>query len=663
MVGTFHHYIDGTEVEEPTGWKDIVEEVFRDLKERIIYARYPSSVTFMGSGYAVLRNGFEDALCESMTYRLTQECEQGERGIMDGVIYLTDIKWNLSKCSAETPITDTTIGATVLNNLKIPVSPTSVNSKNAVAIAAAPLIDLEVFDPSAAVGVYEPDTRIAFDWLDCIRHCVRYMTDGSCDVTSDWYDALPDDEVYCIANGVNIRTFGAGDSAPVYTFQDLYASMWKAHNLMAALEYSGTGAPILRIEQESYFWGAAGAVEFLNVDDIEQSVDTDRLYATVKLGSEGAIKNADNVLSLPYLILRGFSKEEYHLAGQCNTDNSLDLSNPFVIDTNAIENAVVNNDDANDEEVFMIQYDRSTNQAVKAPYLNNVGVPYLYNQLLQNQLVMARWEVQATGVSYFGDLTTGFQAEHTTGPQSTGPIIAFAGTVTANAGPALTFDDDSTPPNNDPGGNWNTGTNRYTAPGQGYYEWTFEGQVTVTAFTSTGTPPSFPRVGVRAVFNIYDSGSTLIYTSQVETALLPPFTPPSGAPPGNFTFALTSGAVMSATDYMEVELFYLTQTPATPPQTITVRLENGYNLRTSFVAEGGGEFNPVDPDEYHVVKLSFNKALDVDTWEGMKASYADAIGVSPDTGTPRLGYVSNIRRTLYNGETEWELLMNRKGKI
>ncbi len=660
MVGTLRHYIDGTLVEEPSGWEDLSEEVIRDLKNRIIYAKYPNSVTFFGSGYALLREAFELNLCTSLTYLLTFECGQGEQTVAKGVIYLTDIVWNLSKCSADTPITDTTVGATVLNNLKVPVSPTSQYSKNGVEIVAVAPIDLELFDPTDPVGTYLPDTRVVFDWLKCLKHCVAYITDNTCQVVSDWYDGLPDDQVSAIANGVHVRTFSASDAAPVYTFTDLWEAMWKAHNLMAALEYDTSGNPYLRIEPESYFWGQPGAIQFLDIEDLEQSIDTDRLYATVKLGSEGAIKNEDSVLSLPYLNLRTFANEEYHLAGQCNTDNSLDLVNPFVIDTNAIENAVVNNDDANDEEVFMFQYDRSTSKAVKSPYLNNVGVPYLYNELWQNQLVMARWEVQANGVSQFGTFATGFRAEHTTGGTVTGPLAAPAGTVNQTIGPTLDFNDDTNPPNEDPGGNFNAGTSRYTAPTQGYYQFQFDGNVSVVAFTTSGTPATYPRISIRAVFNIYDSGATLLYsTEQATPQLNNTFSPP----PADIPFSFVGGGVMSATDYLEVEIWYDTQTGFTPTQTITVELDNGYNLRTIFVAEGGGSFNEVDPNEYHVMKLKFSKSLDVDTWQAYKGNTADAIGVAPDSGALRFGYVSSIKRTIATGKTEWELITNRKGKI
>lgn len=657
MEGELRHFIGGTLVEEPGGWQDFKEEIERDLSDRIIYPKYPVSLRFVGDGYSLLRDAFEQSYCTSFDYLVEILCPGGWRPAASGVIYLTDIKWNLSKCIADTPITDSTVGAMILNNKDIPVYPSAELSKNAVAITPVSAIPLLVFDPNAVVGTYLPDVRIAYDWKDAMNHLVQFITDGQVTVESDWYDRRG--TRYAMLTGLNLRTFGGGDIAPQFNFKDLYAAMWKPFNLFAGLVYDGTGSPVIRIEEEGYWFGNPGTIVFPHTEDLTQEIDTERMYAKIQAGSQNAVKNEDNdpIYSLPYLIMRTFSNEEYPVKGQCNTNTALDLRNPFVVCTNAIEDACINGDDKNDDEVFMIEYDPITFEAVKADYLTNAGVPYLYNEDLQNQLVVNRWNLQASGVNYVGSLSPGFLAEHTTGALVSG---AFAvplplGSTASYAGPSLTFDDDSTPPNNDVDGNWDTALNRYTAPTQGMYIF----NVTM-GFGIFAPPQALNEIRIRLVFNHYDSGGTLLtFSEQV--------TPYTTNPLPSYSLSNTNGFIMNTGDYATVTMFYdlrRTWSFSIPSDTrVQPILFNNYTIGTSFVAQGGGQFEEVDPDDYYATKLTFSRHIDTETWAGLRDDYTQAIGVSPDASTLRNGYIRSASRTVYNGETEWELLANRQGRI
>ncbi len=96
MAGELRHFIGGTLVEEPGGWRDFKEDIDRDLQDRIIYPKYPISLQFVGDGYSLLRDAFETSYCTSFAYVCEINCDGGWQTAATGVIYLTDIKWNLS---------------------------------------------------------------------------------------------------------------------------------------------------------------------------------------------------------------------------------------------------------------------------------------------------------------------------------------------------------------------------------------------------------------------------------------------------------------------------------------------------------------------------------------------------------------------------------------
>ena len=696
MEGEVRHFIGGTLVEEPGGSLEFKEEIERDLENRIIYPKYPNSLQFIGDGYAILREAYEQGYCTSFAHRCEIDCG-GWRLASEGTIYLTDISWNLSKCIADTPVTDTTVGATILNNKEIPCYPTSDKTKNGLDMTPVTAIDLEVFDPQAAVGVYIATTRKAYDWLECMDHLVRFITDGNVTVVSDWYDALPDEERYAMVSGVHLRTAGTNDRAPAFNFKDLYEGLWKPYNLMAGLEKTSTGSPVIRIEQDSYWYGNQGAITFMNTEDLIQEINTDRMYAKIKMGSLNAIKNEaqEPEFSLPYVGLRTFCKEEYHIEGQCNTNNTLDLTNQFVLCSNAIEAAVVDDDEKNDEEVFMIQYDRGTSQAVKDDYLTNAGVPYLYNVKVLNQEIINRWSLQASGASYFDEVDAAFLAEYTVGPtvvythSETYPTLLnpFTGADLVNT--YWQFDNDYTAPNYDTGNNYGNGTapgspvslanSRYTAPTQGLYVFNIGITYAITINNNTGTDAGC-RWGIQpwAYVEQYDATNVLLNTYTLDWNDYP-----WNFQPGNYDHSAPVGIYLQAGEYVRVKirlqvqynLLFPTETsqgvwacnasPANfpPVTTIEARVLRGTRFSTQYVASFGGLINDVDPDLYYVALLKFSRHIDTDTWEDLRDNYTQGIGVGALADDLRRGYIRNASRVVSSGATEWELIANRTGKI
>ena len=702
MEGTLRHRINGNLItDEPGGWSDFTEDLLRDTEERIIYLKYPNTLLFVGDGYQTLRQLFLDGFCTEATYQLEQFCNGGWQVLCDAAIIIADIKWNLSKCTADTPITDTAVGGRILNNKSVKTFSLAELSKSGVAITPVPKIDLEVYDPAASEPTYIGTTRIGYDWKLCMQHLIAFITDGEVGFRSDWYDALPDDERFCLVNGVNLRNASIEARPPEYNFKDLWELAWRADNLMAGIEQTQTG-PVFRVETEDYWYGNDGTIVLLSQEDLEQSIDTDLLYGSVNMGSEAAIKNEAiaSKYSLPYVGLRTFSEESYALEGQCNTDNALDLVLPFIVCSNAIEDAVVNNDDGNDDEVFVIQYDRTTSKAVKRSYLTSDAEPWLYNERFLNLNVVRRWRLPASGVTYFADEDAAFRAERTIVGGSYDQRIDTQGELgVVQVDQIFRFDNDYTPPNFDISDVWGNGTtpgnpvsqadSRYTAPARLLVGFEIGQVIRVTDYEKGIGFPAGPSINdffVLPTIKVrhYNSAGTLLneYVRTVapigsqfsDSAFFPPL-----RAVGTYTNIMFQEVYMQANDYVEVWFkgeTWLQRNPFTrtvqfnqqpvPPNSgnrpehyIRYELSEGSYVRTVYVATFGGEVVTGSPDEFYSTKLEYTRHIDNVGWGVIRSNFADAIRVAHDEETVRRGYARNVSRKLASGDTEWELIANR----
>lgn len=703
MEGTLRHSLNGSVItDEPGGWAEFTEDLDRNLDERIIHLKYPNTLLFIGDGYWILRGLFEEGYCNDVDYQLEQFCNGGWQVLCEGRIILTDITWNLSKCTADTPITDSTVGALILNNKSVKVFPLATLSKNGVEITPVPIIDLEVYDPAASEATYIGTTRIAYDWKLCMTHLLSFISDGEVGFRSDWYDGLDDDQRFSLINGVNLRTAQVDTRPPEYNFSDLWEFAWRSDNLMAGIEQTDAGS-IFRVETEDFWYGASGSIILLSQEDLEQSIDTDLLYASVNMGSEGAIKNEAIAakFSLPYVGLRTFSEESYALKGQCNTDNALDLKLPFIVCSNAIEDAVVNNDDGNDDEVFVIQYDRSTDKAVKTSYLTSDAEPWLYNERFLNLNVVRRWKLPASGVTYYADEDAAFRAERTVVGGSYDDIFNTFGAVGSTQIDArFQFDNDYTLPNFDTSNVWGNGTtpgnpvsnanSRFTAPARLLVGFEVQQIIRVTDYVvPSGVPFTFlHRVYVLPTIKIrhYNSANVLL-NEYVFTVASPGQAWSSGVLPpisatGEYANTVTQEIYMQTNDYVEVWFkgetwiqslgvgnLRLSVQQAQGPYPITsgtipehyVRyvLAEGSYVRTVYVATFGGEVITASPDEFYSTKLEYTRHIDNVGWSEIRSNFAGAIQVAHDQITVRKGYARAISRKLYSGDTEWELIANR----
>lgn len=671
MDGIIRHYLDGIEVTEPKGWRDFTEELDRDIKKRLINTKYEATLTFVLDGYSHLDTAFRDnGYCAEVAYEATHECDGTSIPITRGVIKISDVVFDETRCEAEASVVDDGIGARIIDNEEIPVSPDSVLSKNGNPIDDLSSIDIEVFDPQAAAGTWIGTTRRMWDWYDAMVHALAYITDGEAAVQSDWYAALPDSERYAITTGFEMRTAAGSEQRIVWDFKRLFNEIAIKYDLWIGIERDVAGNPVIRIEPDSYFYSATVAMVHPDIQGLKRSTDPDRRWAKVSVGSDTAIKELGSGFSLPFLVLRGFTKEEFHFQGVCNTSTNLDLVSEWVIDSNVIEDAVVNGNDEYDSDIFIVQYDRSTNRAVKGDYLNPGNGPYLYNEGLQNSVVLGRYALPSPVGAVFNTTDLSFQATRTS---SSGPEF-YTPSVGISAISIFQFDNDFTAPNFDTSNAWGNGTaqgnpvsqanSRYTAQADGYFEfdvtlnWSIVSNI--PQLFNIGPIPQRAYMSIRLIAQVerYDSGN-----NQIDAVAFT--TPDYEYVPGAYSLSQSFGFSMNTGDYVQVRYRYeytllaLQPVFAGPspgpfnPIGVTVRADSSSVIRTSFVT-GGGYVS--GSSQGRIITYEYSRFIPTRTWVSLTSNPKQSIMLGPGPNADRTAHVLSAKRNVATGECEWKLI-------
>jgi hypothetical protein len=649
---SFTHYINGIPVVEPKEWRNFEQEIVRDLERRTISTKYPGSSTFTRGAYRMLRDMFVAEDCGIVEYQCTETCAGQTLLVVTANIILADCKWNLNRCEVECSLVDDGVDARITNNRGIPISPTADRSKNDVPIDPVGGIGIGMFN---TVNGNPISGRIMYDWLECMQHAVQYMTDANVTLVSDWYTNLPDEERYAITTGFQIRTADTTQigTRVVYKFEDLFMEIAKKYNLWLVVERDVNGIPVVRIEQEGYTFADVPAAQFEYQDNLIQSVDREQLWARVDVGSENALKNQGAVQSLPFLVLQGFSTEEFHFETECNTDAVLDLVNKWIIDTNTIQ-VILGGDSSHDEDNVIIQYDRSTNEAVSSDWYNPLGLPSLYNERLMNINVLNRYDLPSNVGVFYSALDAGFEARSNAAgtPVTDTTTTSTIGTYANAAFPDIILD---------PGGNY--APSDYTAPAQGFYVFEVRRLWEVTENTF---PVVVPDVQKRAISKIallrYNSSNVLQAIAEFSSSGLVQ-EPGVFTPAGNYLHSVTQGFVMNAGDYVRVQFRFDFTSGFDPAAsgTITANDRPESIFGTSFVATGGGVITNIDPQDARVIVYEFDRITSAARWKALTNNPTLAIDVAPDTDLKR-GHVKSAKRNIYKGTTSYSLICKRSQK-
>ena len=665
----FNFYIDGALIDGPDGFQDFTEELFLDSEKRILRFDYPIQLTFVGNGRDALEAKYQENLNSFVTLQIRDDRFNENKLVGNCIIRMVDCEWNLNKFTVLCDINDATYQSRIFNNLKSEVYCGAEKTISGEDMPKILPIELAVFNVNS--GVYLADTRKAFDLKDVFSMVIAYLSDNTVGFESTWYDELPGNERIAIATGLNLRTPSSPQNT-LASLQRLFDNAWKKYNLYLIITDPLTN-PILRLETAAYLFQSENVIQIQNVADLKRSLDFDQMYSTVRLGSTEFIRDYDTAFGLPYFQFFGFSEETYTISGINGGSNELDLVSSYVIDTNVIQDIVMNGSDEYDDDMVFVQYDLATSQAVRGLYYLD---RFLYNEQLLNSNVAQRFSLYGDLILNSGILDTDFQAEQTISlpNQSFLSLVPQfpSSTVIRDEAP-WPYDDDSTPPNFDEDNAYDPATFKYTAPYSGIYRFFASVICETTALNLNVLRYSIRLDKFRFAIGdgTFEQPVFIALTQEINGNPLTQLISVSQTfqiPPElgyKFTLYAEKSIFLVVGETIEVEAKFFGSVSNgvifdESPQILGLNFQGG-RFGTIETPTSGGDWQTFDPNSafvniYSAVKLGIEES----EWEAVRVNPVVQFNLDTGNNDPRIAYGKRISRNFETGETEIELLYNRK---
>jgi len=693
-------YLDSIQVDAPANWEDFTLKLSRDKSIDALLLTTDTTLEWIGTGYQYLSQLLDTSgFCGSVELTVTDD-EPVATDVYLGRIFLSTCEINEAICSIKTKVEDRSFYAMVNNNKAIEADLTAGVSKGGVAIT--PVTDY-VIDMHRVVGnSFKKQVYTVRVW-DAFRYLIAFMTDNTVQFVSDTFNVGGDWEGLTISSGLKLRTGDIDNSPPLtlFSFKELYEEVKKKIPIGMTVTESA-GVYTLRIESIDYFNQSTGSFRFENIEGITTKFNEDKLYASIKVGST----NVDPSQSFPETQpIIGYIEEQLWNDITCNIDNELDLVSSWVISSNVIEDCVSNSSAVYDEDLFLITttLTNPTTGVATATDIFNSGTDFFYNDLLRNINVLYRYTngIPSSALANFNGTPSNFYAFKTTTETTTRTVtITGAGVVTHNAatGALVTrFDDDSTPPGNDPNGVYiaNMGVpvaaaNTFTAPTDAFYNFEVFADFTITGIPSgtitaiglerltVNTLTNANAIAVRLEYDTFDSGGGSIdnnipvgtgwggrysKTYSENNTTHSPYIYTTASQPFFFSKYLRAGDILSLQMIANFANIYQTTIAGggvggTLTITESIRLNQGSYFRCIGNSTDNPNLQIGNINEYIAYEHSFEYPMTATEFTYLKDNSRDLIEFSMFGRSPRYGWVSDLKYNWIKGTASVKLESN-----
>lgn len=483
-------YLDGALVDNPTDWDELKSYLKRDDELNGVVIFQESSLTFGTDGYDYLYSKLTDSFCNVVELKILDNCAGGDYiEIIRGSIFVSDCKFNEKSCLCNAKVEDNSFFRSINNNKNIQFSPFTDRTKNSEVLTTATTYNLDVYSVVNGSTLIRGNCQ-AVTVYEAFRSIIAFMSDNTVGFTSTTFGIGGEWEGLCITTGYQLRTAQAAPFTQ-FTFEDLFNEV-KARIPIAFKVNDPYGSPVMQIESASLFFDTTVVDTFSDIYDIETTVDQDKLYAIIKVGSS----TIDETFVYPFpedIALFGFKEESFFISGECNLDLTLELINDWVLSSNIIQRSSVGLDQSYDDDLFLIDStltDASNGRTTNTNYLS-VGT-YFYNERLTNQETITRY------VGFVPNNIVNFL------------YVSGAGTFKAYLPANITHTAVSAPDNDDynplalsaesydVSAAYNIATYRFTAPTSGVYH--FNTNIHLTSTLGIGTVTAYFSAYIR-IFN------------------------------------------------------------------------------------------------------------------------------------------------------------------
>jgi hypothetical protein len=591
----FVTYIDGIVYDNPQGWEGIDTVLKREREFDGILAYYDATVTFYGAAYEYLLDLKNQGFCNKAEMIVIRTDGYTPKKVAQGTIFVADCEFRAAFKSVLCKIKDSTFYAKINSNKGIKTVPSGNLSKAGDTITAAQAYDVLMY---ALDGTTPIKTIYSIRVYEAFRWFVSFMTNDTISFRSDSFDYGGEYEGLAITCGAKlsaplISVYNTSNPPlPAFSFEQLYKEVKKKIPICFVIENPFTD-PVFRLETIDYLDGNISSVQFTDLDDILTKFDTQRLYSDIKVGSTTV--NNSTFLAFPEGInFAGFKQEEFFTVGECSIKNTLDLVSDWIISSNIIEAALGGDTDYNSDLILLdtivtdpsVHDGRSTN----TDFLD-VGIFY-YNALLANFNTLNRNNggfPSSIAVNSNDGVSGTFQAI----PSAT---VSFSGGISLqNVFNAETYDN---------GGNYNTASQRFTAPSTNVYK--FEAQEVYRINTLVAPPFGVKSINVILLINVYNALNVLTQTNRLDLQSV--FTT------GLYTITGNKAIIMNQGDYAECIIEFRPSFYST--YTAQILVPNTY-FRSDSNGNTSGIINTVDSDDYAVEIHEFSSPLTSDEFDTM----------------------------------------------
>lgn len=619
---------NGALVNHPDNWKEFEAIVERSEDLLGLVNKYSSELTFSGDAYSTITSSItSNGFCEPITtlVQIRESSAAPWRDLIEGVIFPTECDFDRTKCTVKTQINDNSYISKIQNNQKIKAHIEVPRSKNDVTITAATVGRGNFFTPST--GNYDYTDRWSYSIDETLRFLVDFMTDGTVDYISSAFGSGGDYEFWRILPGQELRE-GGNVAQPYVSFYDVLREINKKTPIGFGIEDNG-GNPRIRIEKREYFRNeAVTAFTARDIRGLQMTFRENEIYSKIRFG--GSItQTQDGVYAWPDIPFIGFKEEEYHLLGQCNIDNELELVGDWIVDSNVIEDILINDNNEYDEEIVLFMSELNVSDYDARDY-SSFGAT-VYNYPFTNQQVSVNYLgfipnsiAQFLGVT--GGGATGFDAERQTGTSHS----LTGGSPTYNEEPA----EFNTVNVND--GNYTASPNyRYTAAGVGYFSMLTSLKVTVTAIASGAV------LNVKILAKRFDSGNVLQETITTNDNI---------STGGTFTLFNSFQMVFNTGDYVHIRYEFSLVLGAS----VSFDIDLNSLFLSNWVVGLGGVVQEYDPTDYHIYNFKCNYPMALSEYLSIYSNPAGAFKLNqgPDTADDIITFADRIVYRPFTGSAE-----------
>lgn len=647
-------YLDGTLVDNPINWDELQSTLRRDDDFNSIFLTQESSLTFGGDGYEYLYSKLTDSFCNVVELYVLDDCGGNNHvEILKGSVFVSDCTFNEKNCTVSTRVEDNSFYKSINNNKSIKFSPFTDRTKNAEVLNTATTYNLDVY------SVVNPATLMrgncqAVTVHEAFRTIISFMSDNTVGFTSSTFDVGGEWEGLCITSGYQLRT-AQNNPFPQFTFEELYNEI-RSRIPIGIKVNDPYGSPIIQIESAEYFFDSSVSDYFNDIYEIVTSVDQDKLYAIIKVGST----IVDDTLVYPFpedIALFGFKQESFFISGECNIDTTLELINDWILSSNIIQKAVAG-DQTYDDNLFLIDStltDSSNGRTTNTDFLA-VG-SYFYNERLTNKDTITRYEgfVPNNIANYLDVSGTGlFKAYLPANITHTATVAPDNDDYNPLALSAESFDNS---------GAYNTATYRYTASSSGVYH--INTKISLSTTLGVGTVTAYFQAYLR-IFNaagvLQNQGESfggVIYGVRMFT----PNTSLSGVPwlgvgaNANVNFVGSANIIMQ-TGWYAILRFSKVGTTGDVDYVINAGVGNTF-FECDENTLGGGVYQTGDPSLYPILIHSFSYPMTKTQFENMVNNSTSLFRFNMQSQSPRRAWIKEVVYDHIKGTANVKLITDK----